>query len=78
MLNITKSTASCQPKQSIEPDSQNYSSSSDSEVRGTNSNSSKSSRKQEKTKKRKLFVPMHETTKKASRKREERLNRALE
>ena len=71
MLNITKSTASCQPEQSIEPDSQNYGSSSDSEERGTNSNSSKSSRKQEETKKRKLFVPIHETTKKASRKREE-------
>ena len=64
-----KSTANCQPEQSIEPDSQNYGSSSDSEERGTNSNSS--TRKQEKNKKRKLFVPIHKTTKNASKKREE-------
>ena len=73
-----KSAANCQPEQSIEPDSQNYGSSSDSEKRGTNSNSSTNSGKQEKTKKRKLFVPIHESTKKAPKKREESLNRALE
>ena len=73
-----KSTANCQPEQSIEPDSQNYGNSSDSEKRGTNSNSSTNSGKQEKTKKMKLFVPIHETTKIASKKREESLNRALE
>ena len=78
LFNVMKSTASCQPEQSIEPDFQNYGSSSDSEERGTNSNSSTISRKQEKTKKRKLFVPIHETAKKASKKREENLNRALE
>ena len=42
-----KSTANCQPEQSIEPDSQNYGSSSDSEERGTNSNSSTNSEKNE-------------------------------
>ena len=34
--------------------------------------------KQETIKKRKLFIPIHETTKKASKKREESLNRAIE
>ena len=76
LFNVMKSTANCQPEQSIEPDSQNYGSSSDSEERGTNSNSS--TKKQEKNKKRKLFVPIHETTKNASKKREENLNKALE
>ena len=76
LFNVMKSTANCQPEQSIEPDSQNYGSSSDSEERGTNSNSS--ARKQEKNKKRKSFVPIHETTKNASKKREENLNKALE
>ena len=65
LFNVMKSTASCQPEQSIEPDSQNYGSSSDSEERATNSNSSTNSGKQEKTKKRKLFVPIHETAKKS-------------
>ena len=76
LFNVMKSTANCQPEQSIEPDSQNYGSSSDSEERGTNSNSS--TKKQEKNKKRKLFVPIHKTTKNASKKREENLNKALE
>ena len=76
LFNVMKSTANCQPEQSIEPDSQNYGSSSDSEERGTNSNSS--TRKQEKNKKRKLFVTIHETTKNVSKKREENLNKALE
>ena len=76
LFNVMRSTANCQPEQSIEPDSQNYGSSSDSEERGTNSNSS--TRKQEKKKKRKLFVPIHETTKNASKKREENLNKVLE
>ena len=40
LFNFTKSTASCQPEQSIERNSQNYGSRSDSEERGTNSNSS--------------------------------------
>ena len=78
LFNVMKSTANCQLEQSIEPNSQNYGSSSDSEERGTNSNSSTNSGKQEKTKKRKLFVPIHETTKKSSKKREESLNRTLE
>ena len=78
LFNAMKSTASCHPEQSTEPDSQNYGSSSDSEERGTNSNSSTNSGKQEKTKKGKLFVPIHETAKKASKKREENLNRVLE
>ena len=77
LFNFMKSTANCQPEQSVEPDSQNYGSSSDSEERDTNSNSSTNSGKQEKTKKREL-VPIHETTKKASKKREESLNRAME
>ena len=51
LFNVMKSTANCQPEQSIEPDSQNYGSSSDSEERGTNSNSSRNSGKQKKTKK---------------------------
>ena len=72
-----KSTASCQPEQSIKPDSQKYGRSSDTEQRGTNSNSSTNSGKQGKTKKGKLFVPNHETTKKCQRK-EKSLNRALE
>ena len=46
LFNVMKSTANCQPEQSIEPDSQNYDSSSDSEERGTNPNLS--ARKQEK------------------------------
>ena len=71
LFNVMKSTANCQPEQSIETDSQNYGSSSDSEERGTNSG------KQEKTKIREL-VPIHETTKKVSKKREESLNRAME
>ena len=50
LFNVMKSTADCQPKQSIEPDSQNYGSSSDFEEKGTNSNSSTNSGKQEKTK----------------------------
>ena len=33
LFNVMKSTASCQPEQSIEPDSQNYGSSSDSQER---------------------------------------------
>ena len=33
LFNVMKSTANCQPEQSIEPDSQNYGSSSDSEER---------------------------------------------
>ena len=78
LFNGMKSTASCQPEQSIELDSQNYGSSSYSEGRGTNSNSSTNSGKQETIKKRKLFIPIHETTKKASKKREESLNRAIE
>ena len=45
LFNVMKYTANCQPKQSIEPDPQNYSSSSDSEERGTNSNSSTNSGK---------------------------------
>ena len=73
-----KSTANCQPEQSIQPDSQNYGSSSDSEEKGTNSNSSANSGKQEKTNKRKLFVSIHETIKKMFKKREESLKRALE
>ena len=73
-----KSTANCQPKQSIELESQNFRSSSDSEVRGTNSNSSANCGKKEKTKIRKLFVPIHEITKKTSKKREEILNGSLE
>ena len=73
-----KSTANCQPEQSIQPDSQNYGSSSDSEEKGTNSNSSTNSGKQEKTNKRKLFVSIHETIKKMFKKREESLKRALE
>ena len=55
LFNVLKSTASCQPDQSIEPDSQNYGSSSDSEERGTNSNSSTNSGKQEKTKKNEII-----------------------
>ena len=78
LFNVMKSTASCQPEQSIQPDSQNYASSSDSEEKGTNLNSSTDPAKQEKIKKWKLFVPIHETTKKASKKREESLNRAPE
>ena len=69
LFNVMKSTANCQPEQSIQPDFQNYGSSSDSEEKGTNSNSSTNSGKQEKTNKWKLFVPIHETTKKASKKR---------
>ena len=46
--NVLKSTASCQPDQSIELDSQNFISSSDSEEKNTNSNSSLDSEKQEK------------------------------
>ena len=76
LFDAMKSTANCQPEQSLEPDSQKYVSSSDSKKRGTNSNSSTNSGKQ-KTKIRKLCVPIHETTKKASKKREESLNRAL-
>ena len=66
LFNVMKSTANCQPEQSIEPDSENYGSSSEVEERDTNSNSS--TRKQEKNKKRKLFVPIHETTKMRQRK----------
>ena len=76
LFNVMKSTANCQPEQSIQPDSQNYGSSSDSEEKGTNSNSSTNSGKQEN--KRKLFVPIHETINKTFKKREESLNRALE
>ena len=47
LFNVMKSTANCQPEQSIEPDSQNYDSSSDSEERGTNSNASTNSGKNE-------------------------------
>ena len=78
LFNVMETTANFQPEQSIQPDSQNYGSSSDSKEKGTNLNSSTNSGKQEKTNKRKLFVPIHETTKKASKKREESLNRALE
>ena len=78
LFNVMETTANFQPEQSIQPDSQNYVSSSDSKEKGTNLNSSTNSGKQEKTNKRKLFVPIHETTKKASKKREESLNRALE
>ena len=35
LFNVMKFTASCQPEQSIEPDSWNYGSSSDLEARGT-------------------------------------------
>ena len=65
LFNVMKSTANCQPEQSIQPDFQNYGSSSDSEENGTNSNSSTNSGKHEKTNKWKLFVPIHETTKKS-------------
>ena len=78
LFNVIKTTANFQSEQSIQPGSKNYGSSSDSEEKGTNSNSSTNSGKQEKTNKRKLFVPIEETTKKASKKREESLNRALE
>ena len=36
LFNVMKSTANCQPEQSIEPDSQNYGSSSDLEEKSTN------------------------------------------
>ena len=78
LFNVMETTANFQPEQSIQPDSQNYGSSSDSKEKGTNLNSSTNSGKQEKTNKRKLFVPIYETIKKASKKREESLNRALE
>ena len=68
LFNVMKSAATCQSEQSIEPDSQNYGSSRDLKEKDANSNSSTNSGKQEKTKKRKLFVPIHETTKKASKK----------
>ena len=45
LFNVMKSTASCQLKQSVNPDSQNYGSSSDSEDSGTNSSSSTNSGK---------------------------------
>ena len=48
LFDVMKSTASCQPEQSIEPDSQNYGSSSDLEERGTNSNSSTNKKKRKK------------------------------
>ena len=44
---VTKSTGSCQWEHSVEPNSQNYGSSSDSEKRYTNSNSSTNSGKRE-------------------------------
>ena len=68
LFNVIKTTANFQPEQSIQPGSKNYGSSSDSEEKGTNSNSSTNSGKQEKTNKRKLFVPIEETTKKRQRK----------
>ena len=68
LFNVMKSAATCQSEQSIEPDSQNYGSSRDLKEKDANSNSSTNSGKQEKTKKRKLFVPIPETTKKASKK----------
>ena len=77
MFNVLKFTASCQPEQSIEPDSQKYGISSDLKQRGTNSNSSTNSGKQGKTKKGELFVPIHKTIKKVSKK-EKNLNRALQ
>ena len=69
LFNVIKTTANFQPEQSIQPGSKNYGSSSDSEEKGTNSNSSTNSGKQEKTNKRKLFVPIEETTKSVKEKR---------
>ena len=68
LFNVRKYTANCQPKQSLEPDSQNYGSSSDSEERGTNSNSSTNSGKQEKRKKRNYLYLSKKLQKKRQRK----------
>ena len=68
LFNVMKSTANCQPEQSIEPDSQNYGSSSDSEERGTNSNSSTNSGKQEKRKKGNYLYLSKKLQKKRQRK----------
>ena len=66
-----KSTASCQPEQSIEPYSQNYGGSSDLEERRTKFKFiNKFWKTRKNNKKRKFFVPILEATKKASKKRE--------
>ena len=72
-----KSTASCQPEQSIEPYSQNYGGSSDLEERRTKFKFiNKFWKTRKNNKKRKFFVPIHEATKK-SIKEKRSLNRTL-